>query len=250
MVLMRGHNIWFHYLLIIFDTPSYLELWYMMICLRWCSLFCIMHITIQSWKRSLYWCCKHMDTQIFSKSTFFLFCLHLQWLSTMKECTHLGASSCLSQKNLFWKCYVIHGSYKQVMEVVSLCKYGVKNWAAPKCLVKEADTSQYPWSRKYPKLTVRTAASINMMNSKVTDIKIFFWLYESVSVLMLGVFRSKYREIPAEKIHHTLIHRGPMSPIININILYTVDSRYLDFGYLEQPLISKKKSGPCLNREI
>ena len=27
----------------------------------------------------------------------------------------------------------------------------------------------------------------------------------------------------------------------------TVDSRYLDFGYLEQPLISKKKSGPCLN---
>ena len=27
----------------------------------------------------------------------------------------------------------------------------------------------------------------------------------------------------------------------------TVDSRYLDFGYLEQPLISKTKSGPCLN---
>ena len=32
--------------------------------------------------------------------------------------------------------------------------------------------------------------------------------------------------------------------------IYTVDSRYLDFGYLEQPLISKKKSGPCLNIEI
>ena len=31
---------------------------------------------------------------------------------------------------------------------------------------------------------------------------------------------------------------------------YTLDSRYLDFGYLEQPLISKKKSGPCLNIEI
>ena len=30
----------------------------------------------------------------------------------------------------------------------------------------------------------------------------------------------------------------------------TVDSRYLDFGYLEQPLISKKKSGPCYNTEI
>ena len=29
--------------------------------------------------------------------------------------------------------------------------------------------------------------------------------------------------------------------------LNTVDSRYLDFGYLEQPLISKRKSGPCLN---
>ena len=27
----------------------------------------------------------------------------------------------------------------------------------------------------------------------------------------------------------------------------TVDSRYLDFGYLEQPLFSKRKSGPCLN---
>ena len=31
---------------------------------------------------------------------------------------------------------------------------------------------------------------------------------------------------------------------------YTVDSRYLDFGYLEQPLISKKNSGPCYNTEI
>ena len=27
----------------------------------------------------------------------------------------------------------------------------------------------------------------------------------------------------------------------------TVDFRYLDFGYLEQPHISKRKSGPCLN---
>ena len=27
----------------------------------------------------------------------------------------------------------------------------------------------------------------------------------------------------------------------------TVDSRYFDLGYLEQPLISKRKSGPCLN---
>ena len=27
----------------------------------------------------------------------------------------------------------------------------------------------------------------------------------------------------------------------------TVHSRYLDFGYLEQPFISKKKPGPCLN---
>ena len=26
---------------------------------------------------------------------------------------------------------------------------------------------------------------------------------------------------------------------------YTVDSRYLDFGYPEQPLISKRKSDPC-----
>ena len=26
--------------------------------------------------------------------------------------------------------------------------------------------------------------------------------------------------------------------------------RYLDFGYLEQPLISKRKSDPCFNIEI
>ena len=37
---------------------------------------------------------------------------------------------------------------------------------------------------------------------------------------------------------------------IALTMPYTVDSRYLDFGYLEQPLISKKKSGPCLNIEI
>ena len=31
---------------------------------------------------------------------------------------------------------------------------------------------------------------------------------------------------------------------------YTVDSRYLDLAYLEQPLISKWKPGPCFNMEI
>ena len=31
---------------------------------------------------------------------------------------------------------------------------------------------------------------------------------------------------------------------------YTVDPGYLDFGYLEQPLISKRKSDLCLNIEI
>ena len=31
---------------------------------------------------------------------------------------------------------------------------------------------------------------------------------------------------------------------------FTVDSRYLDFGYLEQPLISKRKSDPCLSIEL
>ena len=30
----------------------------------------------------------------------------------------------------------------------------------------------------------------------------------------------------------------------------TVASRYLDFGYLELPLISKRKSDPCINIEI
>ena len=53
-------------------------------------------------------------------------------------------------------------------------------------------------------------------------------------------------------------HYGPHVEFDCINAFYfisknnavTVDSRYLDFGYLEQPLISKKKSGPCLNIEI
>ena len=30
----------------------------------------------------------------------------------------------------------------------------------------------------------------------------------------------------------------------------TVDPRYLDFGFLEQPLISKRKSDPCFYIEI
>ena len=31
---------------------------------------------------------------------------------------------------------------------------------------------------------------------------------------------------------------------------YTVDSRYLELAYLEKPLISMWKSGPCFNTEI
>ena len=31
------------------------------------------------------------------------------------------------------------------------------------------------------------------------------------------------------------------------NLYYTVDSLYLDFGYLELPLISRRKSDPCFN---
>ena len=33
-------------------------------------------------------------------------------------------------------------------------------------------------------------------------------------------------------------------------IIITVDSCYLDFGYLEKALISKRKSDPCFNIEI
>ena len=33
-------------------------------------------------------------------------------------------------------------------------------------------------------------------------------------------------------------------------VTYTVDSRYLDLGYLEQPLISKRKSDPCFRIEF
>ena len=47
--------------------------------------------------------------------------------------------------------------------------------------------------------------------------------------------------------------RAHPSPFASLSFLdskkvHTVDSRYLDFGYLEQPVISKRKSGPCLNR--
>ena len=38
--------------------------------------------------------------------------------------------------------------------------------------------------------------------------------------------------------------------LYDIVFLYTVDSRYLELAYLEQPLISKWKSGPCYNIEI
>ena len=38
--------------------------------------------------------------------------------------------------------------------------------------------------------------------------------------------------------------------VVLIDLLSTVDSRYLDFGYLELPLISKRKSDPCINIEI
>ena len=34
------------------------------------------------------------------------------------------------------------------------------------------------------------------------------------------------------------------------NVTNTVDPRYLDFSYLEKPLISRWKSGPCFNTEI
>ena len=34
------------------------------------------------------------------------------------------------------------------------------------------------------------------------------------------------------------------------SFICTVDPRYLDFGYLELPFISKRKSDPCYNIEI
>ena len=44
-------------------------------------------------------------------------------------------------------------------------------------------------------------------------------------------------------------HDGYLGFLIGA-ILSTVDSRYLDLAYLEYPLISKWKSGPCLNMKI
>ena len=48
----------------------------------------------------------------------------------------------------------------------------------------------------------------------------------------------------------TLIMMITNDEMFNNAIYYTVNSRYLDFDYLEQPLISKRKSGPCFNTEI
>ena len=42
----------------------------------------------------------------------------------------------------------------------------------------------------------------------------------------------------------------PSYALITELFLGTVNSRYLDFGYLESPLISKRKFGPCFNTEI
>ena len=48
---------------------------------------------------------------------------------------------------------------------------------------------------------------------------------------------------------HSMFIAGNVLEIMTV-ILNTVDSRYLDFCYLEQPLILKRKSGPCYNTEI
>ena len=42
------------------------------------------------------------------------------------------------------------------------------------------------------------------------------------------------------------VFKNQVAAIVSI----TVDSRYIDFGYLEQPLISKRKSDPCFYIEI
>ena len=50
--------------------------------------------------------------------------------------------------------------------------------------------------------------------------------------------------------HHQNNYATTPMQIINKIFTYTVNSRYLDFGYLEKTLISKRKSGPCFNTEI
>ena len=47
-----------------------------------------------------------------------------------------------------------------------------------------------------------------------------------------------------------LFNFGVKRPVDRTDDINTVDSRYLDFGYLEQPLISKRKSDLCFNIEI
>ena len=44
-----------------------------------------------------------------------------------------------------------------------------------------------------------------------------------------------------------MLNIEPTKAVAVTSLRHTVDSRYLDFGYLEQLLISKRKSGPCLN---
>ena len=66
------------------------------------------------------------------------------------------------------------------------------------------------------------------------------------SIMVLShIETTKYHKV--SETYHTV--NDAMKQRYGLNS-YTVNSRYLDFGYLESPLISKRKFGPCFNTEI
>ena len=68
------------------------------------------------------------------------------------------------------------------------------------------------------------------------------WIYEDVTLLSNNS-KNQYHDLRQFSL-------DDYKEIILTYFVTTVDSRYLDFGYLEWPLISKRKSGPSLNIEI
>ena len=50
--------------------------------------------------------------------------------------------------------------------------------------------------------------------------------------------------------YYSNMTQNDMRILLEAHLQYTVDPRYLDFGYLDKPLISKRKADPCFNTEI
>ena len=77
--------------------------------------------------------------------------------------------------------------------------------------------------------------------------KVIISLFETVRLSVSISLRNLYNSLNSIKENFFTNIQTLRRNTFRLILWCTVDSRYLDFGYLEQPLISKRKSGPCLN---